>query len=242
MGTLLISSSYASPLLQAIDPALGPASQSVDGLLEPRSAASQGAFRLPLLPLVFPLRDHMPDPAPPQRSATLRIAVSLVARHLLRALPRSPSLPGYPDPVQGRLQLGTVMALSCRQHDRERASTPVEGEVQLGGEATAAPSERFVFAGLLAPPFWPPRSRPWPGRGGRQRRADAPVPRCCPPRRPPSRRVRRPALRPGASAGSAPRSHCAASAPAGRSRSGRDHTVPGGPARGRRCGGARECH
>src|SRR3712207_879748 len=111
MGTLLIAGGYRSPLFQAIDPSLGPASQPIDRLLEARRTASGAAFGLSLLPLVLPLRDHVPDPASPQPAPTLRVAIPFVARHLpgLLAWPSSPLR--HPDRVQGRLQLRAVMPL-----------------------------------------------------------------------------------------------------------------------------------
>jgi hypothetical protein len=241
MGTLVIPSCDSSPLFQAINPALGPTTQPIHRFVEPGSTPSGRSFLLPLLPLVFALGDHMADPPLPQRPATLGIAVALVAGYLIRPFPRPPPSARHADPIERALQLGTVMALPRRQDDRERPAVPVEGEVQLGAEAAPAPSECFVAARWAAPPFSPPRPRPWPERDGLRQHADEPAPRCYPPRRSPSRPLPRRRPAPGAFGGSVPKRPSDASGRAGRSRSGADRIGRECPARGRRCAGATGC-
>jgi hypothetical protein len=239
MSTLLITRCDRSPLLQAIHPAFRPTPQPVDGSVEPWRSPTRRALLLPLLPLVLPLRDHVPQPPTPQRSPTLRITVPLVTRHLFGALPRSSPLPWHPDRVQGRLQLRAVVPLSPGQHDRQRSPAPVECEVQLGGEAAAAPPEGFVAARWIAPPFSPLRPRLGPECGGRPRRADGRAPRCCPPRRPATQGGLPGLPAPGGLGGSVPRPPHGASGRGGRNRSARGHTAGEYPARGPRCAAAR---
>jgi hypothetical protein len=92
---------------------------------------------------------------------------------------------------------------------------------------------------LLVPPFSPPRCRLLRGCVGHPRRADGHAPRCCPPRRPATRRARPRRRLPGAAGGSVPRPPSGASGRSDRSRSGEDHTAGGSPARGRQCAAAR---
>jgi hypothetical protein len=137
--------------------------------------------------------------------------------------------------------LGAVVALSRCQDDRQRPTSPVEREVQLGAEAAPAASERFVVARWATPPFSPLPPRPWPGRDGLRQRADEPVLRCYPPIRPPSRLLprHRPVL--GAFGGSVPRRPTDASGRGGRSRSDAGRSARECPARERRCANATEC-
>jgi hypothetical protein len=127
--SLFIPGGYPPELLEPVHSALGPTPQPVDLPLEPRRATATMPFRLPLLPLVFPLRDHVSDPQPAQQTAALGIAVAFIQRYLIRSLPRSTVRTRHADGVEHRFQLRALVPLPRRQPHRERSSAPVEGEV-----------------------------------------------------------------------------------------------------------------
>src|SRR5207248_5897773 len=93
--SLFIAGGHSPELLQPIDAALRPAPLPVHLPVEPRRAPARVAFRLPLRPLVFPLRDHVPDPAATEHLPALGIAVALVQGRLVRPLPGSAPRPRY---------------------------------------------------------------------------------------------------------------------------------------------------
>jgi hypothetical protein len=51
----------------------------------------------------------------------------------------------YPHCVEQFLKLGAAMALTGGEHHRERPALAVAGEVQLGGEASFAAPQGFLF-------------------------------------------------------------------------------------------------
>ena len=239
--SLFIAGGHAPELLQPVDTPFPPAPLPVHLWVEPRRAPALVAFRLPLRALIFPLRDHVPDPSAPQHLPALRITVAFVQRRLVRPLPGPAPRPGHANAIQHRHQLHAFVPLARRQHHRQRPPPPVGGEVQLGGEPAATATQRLVgrcdFP--LFPP--PPAARPVRGCGGPPPRADGPGP-WCRRSRPPSRRLpRQLPPRPARPEGLAPRSLCAASGAAGRGRSSTSHTAPGDRAREHRCAAPREC-
>ncbi len=58
----------------------------------------------------------------------------------------------YAHRIEQPFELGTAVALTGGEYHAERAALAVAGEVQLGGEATFAASQRLVF-GVQEPLF-----------------------------------------------------------------------------------------
>jgi len=115
----------------------------IDGCVkEERPPRSSGSLRA----LVTPLWNGVLDLSLPQQAATAWVTVALVSDEPVWARPWSPAATGAwdPDAVQHRLQLRTVMALSWADHDGERPSTAVTGQMELGGQPASAPSEPLV--------------------------------------------------------------------------------------------------
>src|SRR5439155_22993908 len=142
--SLFILGGHAPELLQPVDTPFPPAPLPVHLWVEPRRAPALVAFRLPLRALIFPLRDHVPDPSAPQHLPALRITVAFVQRRLVRPLPGPAPRPGHANAIQHRHQLHAFVPLARRQHHRQRPPPPVGGEVQLGGQATPTATERLV--------------------------------------------------------------------------------------------------
>jgi hypothetical protein len=233
--SLFIAGGHPPELLQPVDAALRPTPLPIHLPVEPRRSTALAAFGPPLLPLVFPLRDDVPEPAATQHSAALRIAVALVQRHLVRPLPRPTARPGHANASEHRLQLRTFVPLARRQADRQRPPAPVGGEVQLGAEPAATATERLV--GRRDFPLFPrpPAARSAPAAGAPRPRADAPGPSSRRSRPPSKRLPQRLRRRPGGPGGPVPRRLGGASAGAGRGRSSTSRTAPACRAREHRC-------
>ena len=95
--------------------------------------------------LVGPLRDGVRDATAAQQEPTPRIAVTLVADHVVGPLarPTPPARPRHPDRVQDRLQLGTVMPLAGGEHHAQRPAAAVAAKVNLGGQPAPGTAKRL---------------------------------------------------------------------------------------------------
>ena len=234
-GSLFIAGGHPPELFQPVDTPFAPAPLPVHLVVEPRRAPAAVAFRLPLRALIFPLRDHVPDPPAAQHPPALRITVALIQRRLVRPLPGPAPRPGHADAIEHRHQLHAFVPLARRQADRQRPTPPVGGEVQLGGQPTPTATERLV--GRCDFPLFPPRpaARPVRACGAPPPRPGGPG-RWCRQSRPPSTPpCPRPRPRPAAPGAPAPRRRGAASGAGGRGRSSTSRTAPADPARGPRC-------
>jgi hypothetical protein len=232
--SLFIAGRHPPELFQPVDTPLGPAPLPVHFAVKPGRPAALAALRLPLRSLVFPLRDHVPDPPATEHPPALRIAVAFVQGRLIRPLPRPTARSGHANAIEDRLQLGAFVPLAGRQADRERPPAPVGGEMQLGAQPAATATERLV--GRCVFPLFPsPAARPGRGCGALPPRADGRG-RSSRRSRPPSRRLpRRRPLRPPGPEAPAPKRPGGASGAAGRGKSSISRTAPACPARGRRC-------
>ena len=100
----------------------------------------------PSLALVTPLGDGVWDAPSPQQTPATREAVPPVCDKVLGPLARPARSPEarHPYGVQHRRQLRAFVTLTRGDDDRERATFPVTGEVQLGAQAPSAVPERLV--------------------------------------------------------------------------------------------------
>lgn len=142
-GALLVAGGESTPLFEPIDTAFDDVAPGRGRPVERQRASWPGR---PLGALVTALRDRMRDLPRPQEPPTAEIAVAFVRNHSVGpGAGSSPSAGAWnPNAVEHRRQLGAIMALSRRNHDRERASLAVTGEMELGGESTAAASQALV--------------------------------------------------------------------------------------------------
>jgi hypothetical protein len=104
--------------------------------------------------LVTPLWDRMLDQALAQPAATARITVASVGDEAIGARPWTspPTGARNANALQDRLELRAVVALSWGDHDRERSSASVTGEMELRRQpATAAPQS---LVGGVRDPFF----------------------------------------------------------------------------------------
>ena len=86
----------------------------------------------------------MDDALLSEKLPTTFVGVAPVCEQMLGKLQR--------DRFQRSLKLGALVALSGRNLDRERASLPVAGEVQLARKASPAVAQGFIF-GVYYPLF-----------------------------------------------------------------------------------------
>jgi hypothetical protein len=103
----------------------------------------------PGLLLVGALGDGVGDPPPAQQPPTCRVAVAAVGDQVRGPLARSPRPTGARDPdgIQQRPELGALMALAGGDQNRQWAAVAVAGQVDLGGEPTAATPQCLVGLG-----------------------------------------------------------------------------------------------
>ncbi len=95
--------------------------------------------------LVGLVRDGATDPASAQVGAVLAGGVRLVGPHAIRAdawPTRSDA--GHADLFQHGFKLRRVSTLPCRHHDRHEFLTLLDGQVELGGEPAARPSQPVI--------------------------------------------------------------------------------------------------
>jgi hypothetical protein len=118
------------------------ASRVNDSVKDQRTTRSSRPLHL----LVVSLRDGVLDLSLAQPPSAARIAVALVGDDAVRAPPRASSPAGSrdADAVEDRHELGAVMAMPRRDHDRERPTLPVAGQVELGRQPSGAASQPFV--------------------------------------------------------------------------------------------------
>jgi hypothetical protein len=150
-GSLLVAGGHAPPLFEPINAALDHIAPRIGRLVKDewttRSSGPMGALIAALWNRVF-------DLPPAEQASTARIAIALVGDDAIWAPPRAPASARSrnADSLQDRLQLGTVMSLSWRDHHRKRASLAVAGQVELGRQPAAAAAEPLV-GGVLDPLF-----------------------------------------------------------------------------------------
>jgi hypothetical protein len=236
--SFFIAGGHPPELLEPVHTPLRPIAEPVNRSVEPRRPTAPVALGLPLLALVFPLGDHVPDPPATQGSPALRIAVAFVQRGFVGPLPRPTALPGNADAIQHRFQLGAFMALARRQAHRQRPTAPFGGEVEFGAPPAATASEGL--ASIREIPLFP--RRPSRADDARRRRAGGRGRW----RRPRSRRTSptRPRGRPcpGATGAPAPRRRADANAAADRGRFSTGRSARADRARAHRCATPRGCH
>jgi hypothetical protein len=94
----------------------------------------------------------MRDLSPTEQPAAARITVAFVGDDAIWSSTWTSTSAWSWDTntLQYRRQLSTVMALSRRDHDRERPPLAVTSQVKLGGQPSTAPSEALV-ARMLDP-------------------------------------------------------------------------------------------
>jgi len=153
----LIAGGEATPLFEAIDAALDHVAPCVDGLIKDQWTTRP---RSPLRLLVASLGNRVRDLPLAQQSATARVAIAFVGDDAVwaRPWPSTSSRAWDMDAAQHRFQLGTIVAVARRDHDRERSPLPVTGQMKLGGEPSTAPSESLVDR-MLDPLFISARLR-----------------------------------------------------------------------------------
>jgi hypothetical protein len=116
--------------------------------------------------LVVLLRNGGPDAAAAQQRAVGAGAVGLVGQHPIGPGAGPPHAKAWdPDAAQHRGELGAVTALAGGDHDRQRPLTPIDGQVQLGGQPTPGAAKPVVgrldvdparFFALAVPPLRAP--------------------------------------------------------------------------------------
>ena len=150
-GALLVAGSQPTPLLKPIDAAFDHIAARIDHLVEGERTTWPSR---PLRELIAPLRNEVRDLAPSQHLATARVAVAFVSNEPIGTRPwaSSSARSWDADAVQDGLQLGIVMALSRRDHDRERSPFAVAGQMHLARQPAATASEALV--GGMADPFF----------------------------------------------------------------------------------------
>src|SRR5262249_49573899 len=126
----LVTSRQSTPLFESIDTALDDVATGIDRFVEDQRSLRDGVLDLP----------------PAQQVATARITVAFVSDEVMGARPRPPSSAWSwdADAVQDRLQLGTVMALSRSDDDRERSAFAVAREVDFARQPAAAAPKSLV--------------------------------------------------------------------------------------------------
>jgi hypothetical protein len=150
-GALLVASSQPTPLFEPIDAPFHDVATCVDRPVEgERAAGPHGTPR----PLIRALGYDMWDLPLAQQVPTPGIAVALVGNDPVWAGARPPPPIGAwdPDAVEHEGQLRTVMPVSWRDHDGERSSFAVTGEMELGGQPSTAAPESLV--GWVVDPFF----------------------------------------------------------------------------------------
>lgn len=126
-------------MFEPIDAALHHIAPRVDDLVkDQRTTRSSRALR----PLVASLWDGVLDLPLPQHAPTAQIAVPLVGDEVVWAGAWSSTSTGAWDTnaVQDGLQLRAVMPMSWRDHNGEGSPAAVTGEMELGGQPSAAAS------------------------------------------------------------------------------------------------------
>jgi hypothetical protein len=104
--------------------------------------------------LIGALGNGVRDVSATEQPTAARVAVAFVGDEAIRPRARaSPSTgPWYPDAVQHRSQLRTVVPLARRDHDRERSALAIAGQMKLGRQPSAAAAKPLI-GGMLDPPF-----------------------------------------------------------------------------------------
>jgi hypothetical protein len=150
-GALFVAGSQAPPLLEAVDAALDHVAACVGRLVEGERATWPFVASHPL---IAALGNGVRDVPLAQEPPTARVAVAFVSDDAIRpsARPSPPTGAGHADALKHGCQLGAVMALSWGDHDRERPSRAVAGQMELGRQPAAAAPEPFV-ARMLDPLF-----------------------------------------------------------------------------------------
>jgi len=145
----LVAGDQSTPLLEAIDASLDHVAPGRDGFVEIDSFVEEERPSWPncsLRTLVASLWNGVRDLSLPQPAATAWVTVALVGDDAVGAGPRSAAATrsGDPDAVEDRSQLGAVMMLPWRNHDREGSPFSVTGQMELGGQPSSATSEALV--------------------------------------------------------------------------------------------------
>jgi hypothetical protein len=161
---------------QAARPAPGPRRRSRRPAPLPVSDAVEAGRPARPATLVDTGRDGVGDAAAAQQPPGRLVAVATVGPQVVGPLARSTASvwPGHPDGVQQRLELGRVVSLPGREHDRQGAALAVDGQVQLGGQPAPTMPQRLIMR-VRGPLFGRRCSLP----GGRRQRAGGHAPRCC---------------------------------------------------------------
>lgn len=148
---LFIARGESTPLLEPIDTALDHIPAGVDRLVEGERTTRPSR---PLGALIAALRDRVRDLPLAQQATTARVAVPFVSDEPRWAGPRSsaPSRPRDTNASQHQLQLRTIVALPWCDHDRQRSSFAVAGEVHLACQPAATASKPLV--GWVLDPFF----------------------------------------------------------------------------------------
>src|SRR5260221_7361790 len=164
-GALLVAGRQTTPLFEAIDAAFDDIAPRIDRFVEDQRTPWPSCS---LRALVASLGNRVLDLPLAQQAAAARITIAFVSDEVIWSRPRSPapSSAWDPDAVQDRLQLRTVMTVARRDHDGERPSAAITGEMKLGGQPSTAASEAFLLMGddpffssarlrrRRAPPAW----------------------------------------------------------------------------------------
>lgn len=131
--------------LETVDPALHGVALAVVDRVEAGWPAAPGAELLAVACLVGLVGNRAADPAATQVGAVLAGGVRLVRPHTIRAYPRAARPdPGHADLCQYGFELRRVPTLPCRHDDRHGLLALLDGQVQLGGEPAARPSQSVI--------------------------------------------------------------------------------------------------
>jgi hypothetical protein len=153
----LIPGGYTAPLFKPVDAAFHHVAPRIDRLVKDEwTTRSRRASRA----LVASLWDRMVDLPLAQPAATPWIAVAFVSDEAVWAGTWSPASAGAwnPDALQDRFQLGAFMAVPWADHDGERSSAAVTGEMELGGQPSTTAPESLV--GGVRDPFFSRAAKP----------------------------------------------------------------------------------